>query len=131
MSQENIEIVRAVYGALNRGDWDAVFREAHPDFEFTLQRGPEAGTHRGREAAQEVLEDQRAAFDMWIAEPEEYFESGDQVVVFVRLRLRPKDSSAEFEIRIGNLWTLRDAKVLSMRGFPEREQALEAAGLRE
>ena len=52
MSQENVEIVRRVYEAANRSDWDAAFRAAHPEFEATFQRGPFAGTHRGREAVQ-------------------------------------------------------------------------------
>jgi hypothetical protein len=52
MSQENVEIVRRVYGAVTRSDWDAAFRAAHPEFEATFQRGPFAGTHRGREVVQ-------------------------------------------------------------------------------
>ena len=55
----------------------------------------------------------------------------DQVVAFVKFRLRPKGSAAEFEIRIGTLWTFRDGKVIAAEGFPEREKALEAAGLSE
>ena len=131
MSEENLALVRAVYEAFNRRDWDSVFSLAVPEFEFTLKRGPEAGTHRGSEAVRRVLEDQAAAFDLWILEPEQFFERDDVVVAFVKFRLRPKESSAEFEIRIGNLWTIRDGKLLSLEGFPEREEALEAAGLSE
>ncbi len=131
MSDENVELVRSIYEAFNRRDWDAGFRDAHPDFEFTIQRGPSTGTHRGREEVQGLLEDQAAAFDVWIVEPERFFETGDRIVAFVRFHLRPKGSTAEFEIRIGHLWTIRDGKVSSVRGFPEREKALEAAGLRE
>ena len=54
MSQENVEVVRRVYDALNHGDWDAVFRDMHPDFEMTTQRGPSAGTRRGRDGVQGV-----------------------------------------------------------------------------
>ncbi len=53
------------------------------------------------------------------------------MVAFVKFRLRPKGSTAEFEIRIGTLWTFRDGKVIAAEGFPEREKALEAAGLSE
>jgi ketosteroid isomerase-like protein len=130
MSQENVEIVRRVYGAVTRSDWDAAFRAAHPEFEATFQRGPFAGTHRGREVVQALLTDQRAAFDSWIAEPLEIHDSGDQVVVIIRTRLRPKGSSAEFETRNGHLWTVRDGEVLSLVSFPSPEQALEAAELR-
>ena len=30
MSQENVEIVQAAVDAINRGDWDAVFKDAAP-----------------------------------------------------------------------------------------------------
>jgi hypothetical protein len=57
MSQENVEIVRRVYDAINRRDWDAVFRDAHPDFDMTTQRGLNAGELRRRDAAEGFLED--------------------------------------------------------------------------
>lgn len=69
-------------------------------------------------------------FDAWTVDPEEFFESGDQVVVFVKVRLRPKDSSAEMENRTGHLLTIRDGKMLFLRIFPAPEEALEAAGIR-
>lgn len=129
MSRENVEIVRRVYDAANRNDWDAAFRDAHPEFEATFQRGPAAGTHRGRESLQTILLDQRAAFDSWIVEVLEVHESGERVVAIVRSRLRPKGSSAEFEFRNGHIWTIRDGTILSLVGYPSPEDALEAAGL--
>jgi ketosteroid isomerase-like protein len=133
MSRENVENVRARYEALNRRDWDAVFRDQHPDFEpeLTTPPGPHAGTYRGREEIQGYLESWITAFDAWTVEPEEIFESGDQLVVFLKTRARPEGSSAEIEVRNGHLWTLKDGKVVSTRLFPEPEKALEAAGLRE
>ena len=131
MSEENVEIIRRVYDALNRNDWDAAFRDAHPDIEITLQRGPLAGTHRGRERPQAVFRDVRAAFDAWIMEPSEFLESGNQVVAIVKNRLRPKGTDTEFETRNGHLWTIRDGTILSLKGFPNPDDALEAAGLRE
>jgi SnoaL-like domain len=51
MSQEDVEILRRMYEAANRGDWDSMLREyAHPDCEARFVVGPGAGTHRGREA---------------------------------------------------------------------------------
>jgi hypothetical protein len=72
MSQENVEIKRQVYEAMNRGDWKAVFAHASPG-----------------------------------------------------------GSTAELEIRIGELWTFRDGKLVRGQGFGERMKALEAAGLSE
>ena len=132
MSQENVEIVRRIYDAGNRGDWDAGFRETAPDVEVTFKAGPNAGTHRGREAVESVFRDMLPGFDFWIMEPVEFRESGDQVVVVVDHRLRPKGgTSGEFEFRNGHVWTIRDGTILSFVGFPSPEEALEAAGLSE
>jgi len=69
-------------------------------------------------------------FEAWTIDPEEFFDRGEQVVVSVKTRLRPKDSSAELEIRNGHLWTMRDGKAERLELFPEPEKALEAAGPR-
>jgi ketosteroid isomerase-like protein len=131
MSQENVDIVRRVYDALNRNDFDAAFRDAHPDFQISFKRGPLAGTRRGREAPEAVLSDMRAAFDAWTIEPSELLESRTQIVAIVKNRVRPKGTDAEIETRNGHLWTIRDGTILSLEGFPNADDALEAAGLRE
>jgi hypothetical protein len=35
MSQDNVEIVRSIYEAFNRRDWDTAFRDQRPDVELT------------------------------------------------------------------------------------------------
>ncbi|MEK6272572.1 MAG: nuclear transport factor 2 family protein [Actinomycetota bacterium] len=131
MSQENVEILRHVYNAASRGDWDGGLRDAHPDCEARFVAGPQAGTHRGRDEIVAALSDVTAAFDAWIIEPLEFFESGDQTVVIARNRLRPKGTGGEFEYRNGHIWTIRDGTILSLVGYPNPEEALEAAGLSE
>ena len=132
MSQENVEVVRQVYEAFNRGDWDAVFRDLHPNFELTTPtRGLDAGIFRGREEGQGYWEDFFRPYEAVTTEPVEFFERGDLLVAFVRTRGRPKGSSAEVEVQTGHLWTFRDGTAVSLRLFPEHEKALEAAGLRE
>jgi ketosteroid isomerase-like protein len=128
MSQENVETVRRRYRALDRRDWDGLWREVHPDFELQTQL---QGTHRGPDEAQRFIEDQFAAFESLKLDPEKFFESADQVVVFLVHRARPQGSSAEITIKIGAVWTLRDGKVLTIETYPQREKALEAVGLSE
>jgi ketosteroid isomerase-like protein len=131
MSEENVEIVRPVYEAFNRRDWDAVFRDMHPDFKATTKRGPNAGTHHRREGAQAFFEDYVAAFDDLTAEPKRFLASGNQIVVLVTQRGKPKGGEVQVAVRNGHLWTLEDGRVLSMETFPNPQDALEAAGLRE
>ena len=129
MSEENVEIVRSIYEAFNRRDWDAVFRDFHSESELILPPGLNRSIHRSREEIQAYWEEMLSPFEAATAEPEELLESGNRVVAVVRTRARPKGTSSDIEIRNGHLWTLRDGKTVSMRLFPEPEKALEAAGL--
>ena len=128
MSQENVEIVRRCYAALDRRDWEGLWREAHPDFELRTQL---QGSRLGPDEAQAFIEDQFGAFESWEVAPERFFESDDQVVAFVVIRSRPRGSNGEITIKIAHVWTLRDGTVLIIETFPQREKALEAAGLSE
>jgi ketosteroid isomerase-like protein len=129
---ERRDRARSIYEAFNRRDWDAAFRDNSPDIELTTPpRGLDAGTYRGREECQGYWEDFFAPYETVTTEPEEFFESGDQVVAFLKTRLRPKGSSAEIEVRTGHLWTIRDGTVVSLGLFPKPKDALEAAGLLE
>jgi ketosteroid isomerase-like protein len=132
MSQETVEILRRMYEAVSRRDWESAFRDVHPDGEAKFVAGPQAGTHRGREQMMSAISDVTAGFDAWITEPLEFFESEDQVVVIVRNRLRPKGGTGgEFEYRNGHIWRFQDGMIVSLMGYPNPEEALEAAGLRE
>jgi ketosteroid isomerase-like protein len=73
MSRENIDVVRAMYEALNRGDWDAALAHTSPDIEWeTDPRHPKAGIYRGREEFQRFLEDLEGPFERTVIEPEEF-----------------------------------------------------------
>jgi hypothetical protein len=131
MSQADIEMLRTGYEAFNRGDWDAALGAAHPDMELkTADRVINPGTYRGSETVRQFFEDLFEPFEEVVAEPQEFFERGDQIAVFVLVRSRPRGSSAVVENRIGHVWTLRDGKVAHFQIFPEREKALEAIGLK-
>jgi ketosteroid isomerase-like protein len=132
MSQENVEVVRQMLDAFNRGDWDAAARFAHPKFELrTADRVVNPGIYRGPENVRHFFEDMFEPFEEVVVEPEAFFEHGDQIVVFVLTRLRPTGSTAVVENRIGHLWTMREGKAARLQVFPRREEALEAAGLQQ
>jgi ketosteroid isomerase-like protein len=131
MSQENVEIVRAAYGAINNRDWDRLFQDAHRDIEFTFDRAPNPGPHTGRDAVQARIEDAVTPLGWFSYEVDELREGGEQIVALLTLRARPEGTTAEIQNRVGHVWTLRGGKVVSVHTFPKREQAFEAAGLSE
>ena len=132
MSQAEIETLRAGYDAVNRGDHEAMIQILDPAIEWKApDRTPFAGTYHGHEAVRELLNTYLEAFDDLHLEPEEFFDADDRIVVFVRESARGRVSGVEVQIRVGHLWTMREGKPVGFEYFPEREKALDAAGLKE
>jgi uncharacterized protein len=130
MSQENMEIVRNAYAAASRGDWDAAFNATGPDFEFLPpDRVPDAQPVMGAAAAAAWWEDQRQTVGDMSTEVEEFRDSGDRVVVFLRMHVFPRATDASFELSIAHVCTVRDGKLVRLQVFPNRDEALEAARL--
>jgi len=130
MSAADIEAIRAREEAVSRGDREAVFRDVHPGFTLkTPDRVPNAGTYLGSAEANRFMVDFWEPYEEVSVEPEEFHENGDDIVVLLRVRSRYKGSSAPVDIQVAALWTMRDGKPLRCEMFPEREKALEAAGL--
>ena len=132
MSQAEIETLRAGYEAMSRGDLDAAFREAGPDFEFVpLDKNPIGGTYRGSEAVRGFFADLWAAFEKVTIEPGPFLEEDDTIVVSLLMTLWPSGSAAKVEMHITHVWTIRDRRPVRCRTFLEREEALAVAGLSE
>jgi ketosteroid isomerase-like protein len=136
MSQENVELVRRIFEAVNRGDFEGALALANapPEFEFVpsgvlipdlsdVQRGPE-GLRR-------VLEGFFAAFDDIHLEVHELIDAGDRVFGSYTIRGRGTHSGAKTSWDVWNVWIVRDSRVVRWQGFTDRDAALEAAGLRE
>jgi ketosteroid isomerase-like protein len=70
-------------------------------------------------------------FDDYSRNLEEVIDAGDQVVSVMRVRGKGRGSGAPVESRVAQVWTFRDGKVVRYRDFPNKADALKAAGLEE
>ena len=74
-------MVRALVDATNRGDMDALFKDAAPDIEYNLsRRSASAGVHRGLDEARRAAEEFSDAWESLRYEIEEYIEVEAHVV---------------------------------------------------
>ena len=131
MSEENVEVVRRIYDAFAEGDFARALEEGEPDFEWIPPEQDIQGPVQGLGNLRRFLEDQNEAFEDFRVEAEELKVRGDQVLAFIRVSGRGRGSGVEFDIRAANLWTFRGGRLIRGQVFPEREKALEAAGLSE
>jgi ketosteroid isomerase-like protein len=101
---------------------------AHPDLELvTADRVTSPGTYRGTEAINKFFRDLFQPFDEVQTEPQEFHEFGNRIVVFVRVRSRPKGSTAVVDNRIAHVWTFAGGDVVRLQIFPNRDEAIEVA----
>jgi ketosteroid isomerase-like protein len=133
MPEENVEIVRRSYAAYDSGGLDAVAEFWNPDIEWRAVEGyiDDVGVIRGPDGMRQYLGQWEETFDATRTEIEELIEAGDQVVAVLRGVGRMRDSDAEIDIRYAVVISIRDGKIVRGREYPNREEALEAAGLEE
>jgi ketosteroid isomerase-like protein len=134
MSGKNVEIVRRVLDGVSRSDRATVEPLLHPDVEWRTVLGPLLGveTVSGREAVLRLgFEDIPDGFEDYQAEVEELTDLDEaQVLVVATYSGRGKGSGIEIDEQISSVHRLRDGMIISVRDYPSRQEALEAAGIR-
>jgi ketosteroid isomerase-like protein len=104
-----------------------------PEFEYvTTGVIPDTpAVYRGPEAYRE--------FSAWLGDEfndarvdiHELADAGNRVLARITLRGRGKHSGLETSWDLWHVWTMRNGKVVHGQAFRTREEAIEAAGLRE
>jgi ketosteroid isomerase-like protein len=132
MSQENVEVAKAAFEAYNRGDLDAWVADADPDIEWhVLPEATDPGPHRGRQVILERGKLWQQMFGGLRVEVLEYIDAGDYVIAPVRMRGRAPGSDAEVALDEVYVSKFRNGKIVELREYRTKADALEAAGLRE
>ena len=131
MSQENVELVRIAYEAMNNREFSRMPEFLDPDVEFDLSRNilnPDVYRgYAGFERLVGVIED---TWDDFRFEFQELIDAGDRVVAEVTMSGKGRGSGVQAEVHVFNIWTLRLGRVVRFAGgYRERAEALEAAGL--
>ena len=132
MSQENVEILRRAVGASRRGEpWADVLVA---DFEWDHSAFPGLDMQvrgSGRENYLQLMDRYRRAWIDYEMAVEELIDAGDDVVVTVHEKVRARGTEMLVERDLALVWTMREGRAIRVRGYGTRQEALEAAGLRE
>ena len=127
----DIETVKKIYAAINRNDIPAAIEFFDPQAERVEPPGfPSAGTYRGHAAIHEHISKGRGNWAEGVCEPVQLIAAGDKVVVFLHVRVRLKDHTDWIDGRFADVCTFRDGKIIELRTFGERQDALEWAGVK-
>lgn len=123
MSETNVELARRGYEAALRGDTEALRQLLDPAVKW------HGGDPSDPEACQnrvQAIEFMRAAGRRPRGELVEVIDAGDRVVLIMQVAT----DQPEPPVRVANVATFRDGKVIEMVHYPDASDALAAAGVK-
>jgi ketosteroid isomerase-like protein len=127
MSDDNVEVVRAIYAAFARRDEDELV--SHLDPAVTIHdrpHHPEASVYEGWEGFLRFARTDWEAFDEVSYEPQDFVERNPYVIVPITQSGTGKGSTLGIEESIINVWKLYDGKCVELRIYSTMDEALSA-----
>lgn len=128
LTEGNVAIVRRAYEAFRVRDVDELKTMTAPDLVLRASSATDGKVHHGPQGIGEVLQ---AIHDRWQEfrfDPLEFYDAGSRVLVLGTILTKGKNEDG-FASTAGQIWTLRDGKVVSVEAFLDTESAIRAAGL--
>jgi uncharacterized protein len=130
MSQENVELVRAVYARWTEGSF-AEIEWADPDIELVMHT-PGGGTSRGTDGMLDAWRDFLGAWEEFEVTPVQFLSAGADVLVLNQFGGRGRQSGLSIEgMRGASLFTFEGGRAVRLVLFTDWDEALDAAGLSE
>ena len=130
MSQDNVEIIRSLVDAWNRGDREAFMAMWDEEAEFyPLRAQLEGESYRGHDGLERFFGEMAEDWEDVGFEMHEARDAGEQVVSIGRFRARGRASGVDINVPLGVFTRMREGKIVYTRFFSEPADALEAAGL--
>ncbi len=116
----NVELARQSYDAFARDDLDEVLAALHPEIEWQQAQGlPHGGVYKGvdvvRRAIFAPLDEEW--WDGFRADPEQFIDGGDEVVVLGRYSGHAKATGKPLAVPFVHVWTIRESQVVRFRQF--------------
>jgi ketosteroid isomerase-like protein len=131
MSQENVELARAVFEAFNRRDFDAALALGHDSISWRTLFSVETDVLRGKQEIRVAWEKQIEALEVHIDVVELTPLDETRVLAVGKWRGRGSESGAPVERTAVQVFTVEDGRLASVETYASRDEALEAAGLSE
>jgi ketosteroid isomerase-like protein len=131
MSQENLDLVRAVYEAFNRRDFDAALALGHDSMTWGTLFSVETAVLRGKQEIRVAWESQIEALDVRIDLLELKSLDDTRVLGVGTWRGRGLDSGARVAQTATQVFTVEGGQVRSVETYASKDKALEAVGLSE
>jgi ketosteroid isomerase-like protein len=132
MSEENVEVMRRAAEAMISGDAATALDALDPEIEWHATVGgiDEGRVYRGPDEVAKAFADYFETWERIELRADEFLDAGgEEVVVLWHEVAKGRESGAVVETDTGTVNTIRDGKIVRVRSFMERAEALRVAGL--
>jgi ketosteroid isomerase-like protein len=130
VSQQNVEVVRRFFELFDRGETEAMLRYVDPAIE-TIE-GPElpgAGSYIGHAGLGMAYDHWASQWDDFRLELTELIDAGRDVVAVTHHHGTGRVSGVAVDTIVAYVFTVDEGRLVRLRIFATKAQALEAAGL--
>jgi ketosteroid isomerase-like protein len=133
MSQENVQVVKGVMSRFEAGDRQAWREHFDPNvvWDTSASELPAASVYHGHQGVERFFRDWLETWTDYEVATREYIDAGNAVVFVFRQSGTGRGSGVRVERDFFGVCDMRKSKVVRFRLYESREEALEAAGLRE
>jgi ketosteroid isomerase-like protein len=114
--QQNLDVVRSVYAAFGRGDFEAILAALDPQVSWRTPGAPDlptAGLRHGVPAVRDFFGLLMNTFDFADFLPRDFLAAGDKVVVLGTSREGPKGTGRLVDFRWVHVFTFRNDKIVA------------------
>jgi ketosteroid isomerase-like protein len=132
VSEQNVELHRRSLEAFNRRDIEAMIARLDPSCEYhPVLSAVGQATYHGHDGLRSWFEQLDDAWEELRAEPEAYFDLGEQTLLFYVLRGRGRHSGAEVAMPGAQVCRWRDGLCVYAKQYAHRDDALSDLGVSE
>ena len=128
-TQENVQVVKDFFAALDRRDKQGLLALSAEDIEWIVpgEDWPLAGTHRGHAGMENVLQKANETVETSYPEPPEFVAQGDRVLLVGVATGRIKATNKTFEDHFVFAITVRNGKLTNVREYIDTQALARAS----
>jgi hypothetical protein len=132
-AEQNVDTIKNLYEAFGRGDVQTIMDNLTDDVDWSADVAgsvaPWHGRKEGKAAVPSFFEGIANSTTVLEFTPLAYAATDNEVLTFVRYRVRGNDTGREGEMNIHHYWRLRDGKVEYYRGSEDSALTREVLGV--
>jgi uncharacterized protein len=129
VSEHDVESLRRIYSAFSRWDVEELVSDLAHDIEWRLPDTlPWGGTRHGHDGVRAFVSVSNDHVEGRWADPDDFLDAGDRLIVQGRMRGRAKASGRGYEVDFVHIWTMTDGMASRMRAYFDTAPIMAALG---